>query len=132
MAFFNARFEDFRLILSIQGYQFIVREVGYWSPNLSGIIQFNCKISASRLDTFSAKNIHITENECHGIKVKKVVENGMASSDISSVFKCLYQITKIEGSIGVLESSEKKILLRSSIKPVSGNMLLNWMTSIYY
>lgn len=104
MAFFNARFEDFRLILSIQGYQlnnqFIVREVGYWSPNLSGIIQFNCKISASRLDTFSAKNIHITENECHGIKVKKVVENGMASSDISSVIKCLYQITKIEGSIG--------------------------------
>ena len=34
------------------------------------------------------------------IKVKKVVENGMASSDISSVIKCLYQITKIEGSIG--------------------------------
>ena len=104
MAFFNARFEDFRLILSIQGYQlnnhFIVREVGYWSPKISGVIQFNCKISSSRLDTFSAKNIHICENEVHGIKVKKVVENGMASSDISSVIKCLYQMTKINGSIG--------------------------------
>ena len=104
MAFFDARFEDFRLILSIQGYQlnnqFIVREVGYWSPKISGVVQFNCKISASRLDTISAKNIHITENECHGIKVKKVIENGMASSDISSVIKCLYQITKIDGSVG--------------------------------
>ena len=104
MAFFNANFADFRLILSIQGYQlnnsFIVREVGYWSPKINGVIQFNCKISASRLDTFSVKNIHISENECHGIKVKKVIENGMASSDISSVIKCLYQITRLEGSVG--------------------------------
>ena len=104
MAFFNARFEDIRLTLSIQGYQlnnqFIVREVGYWSPKISGVIQFNCKISASRLDTFSAKNIHIAENECHGIKVKKTVENAMASSDVSSVIKCLYQVTKIDGGVG--------------------------------
>ena len=111
MAFFNARLNDIRLILSIQGYQlnnsFIVREVGYWCPKLSGVIQFNCKISQSRLDILSAQNIHISESECHGIKLKKVVKNGMASSDISSVIKCLYQATKIEGSaaeyIGILK-----------------------------
>ena len=76
MAFFNARFEDFRLILSIQGYQlnnqFIVREVGYWSPNLSGIIQFNCKISASRLDTLVLKTYTSPKTNVMGLKSRKL------------------------------------------------------------
>ena len=103
MSQFKPRFEDIRVIFSIQGYQlnnqFVVREVGYWSPKINGVIQFNTKISASRLDTFSIKNIHIFENEFHGIKLKKFVENGMASSDVGSVLKCLYQVTKSEGSV---------------------------------
>jgi hypothetical protein len=103
MSQFKPRFEDIRVIFSIQGYQlsnqFVVREVGYWSPKINGVIQFNTKISASRLDTFSIKNIHILENEFHGIRLKKFIENAMASSDVASVLKCLYQVTKTEGSV---------------------------------
>ena len=40
-------------------------------------------------------------------QIEKVVKNGMASSDISSVIKCLYQAKKIAGSaaeyIGILK-----------------------------
>lgn len=103
MSQFKPRFEDIRVIFSVQGYQlnnqFVVREVGYWSPKMSGVIQFNTKISASRLDTFSVKNIHISENEIHGIRLKKFIDNGMASSEVGSVLRCLYQMVKMEGSV---------------------------------
>ena len=124
MSQFTPRFEDIRLILSIQGYQlnnqFIVREVGYWSPKLCGVIQFNTKLNLTRLDTFSIKNIHILENEIHGIKLKKIAENGMASSEVGSILKCLYQVTKIEGSradyIGILrEEKVSSILFKAGL-----------------
>lgn len=97
---FNAKFDDLRLILSIQGYalnyQYIVREIGFWSRQLTGVIPFNCKLNRSQLDNISLKNIHICVQEQHGIPQKKIVDNGLASSDAFAVIKCLYHVTKCE------------------------------------
>ena len=109
MANFTAKFDDIRLIVCVQGYQlnyqYIVREIGFWSRSISGVIPFNCKVNKSHLDQLSAKNIHIAVNEIHGIKQKKIVENALPSSDVSAVLKCLFQITKRDsydaGYIGV-------------------------------
>ena len=100
MAFFNAKFEDIRLILSIQGYQlnhqYIIREIGFWSQKLSGVVPFNCKLNLAQIDSTSEKNIHIAENEYHGIRLRKILSNALPSSDASAVIKCLYHLTKKE------------------------------------
>jgi hypothetical protein len=100
MAFFNAKFDDIRLIISIQGYalnyQYIIREIGFWSRSICGLIPFNCKLNRSQLDNISLKNIHIAANEIHGIKQKKTIENALPSSDAYAVIKCLYHLTKRE------------------------------------
>ena len=109
MANFTAKFDDIRLIVCVQGYQlnyqYIVREIGFWSRSISGVIPFNCKVNKSHLDQLSAKNIHIAVNEIHGIKQKKNVDNALPSSDVCAVLKCLFQITKRDsydsGYIGV-------------------------------
>lgn len=109
MAFFTAKFDDIRLIVCVQGYQlnyqYVVREIGFWSRSITGVIPFNCKVNKSHLDQLSAKNIHIAVNEIHGIKQRKIIENGLPSSDVCAVLKCLFQITKRDnydsGYIGV-------------------------------
>ena len=98
MAFFIPKFEDIRIIISVQGYQlnnrYIIREIGFWSPNLRGVIPFNCKLNLSQADSFGSKNIQIAENEIHGIKLRKIVENGLPSSEAYAVIKTLYHLTK--------------------------------------
>ena len=94
------KFEDIRMILSIQGYQlnhqFIIREIGFWSPRISGVIPFNCKLNMVNVDSFSTKNIFIAENKIHGIKLKSRFENALPNSEASSVLRTLYHITKNE------------------------------------
>ena len=100
MAFFNAKFDDIRLFLSIQGYQlnhqYIIREIGFWSQKINGVIPFNCKLNLAQIDSISEKNIHIAENEYHGIRLRKILTNALPSSDASAVIKCLYHLTKRE------------------------------------
>lgn len=100
MAFFNAKFEDIRLIVSIQGYQlnhqYIIREIGFWSQKMTGVIPFNCKLNLAQIDSTSEKNIHIAENEYHGIRLRKILANALPSSDASAVIKCLYHLAKRE------------------------------------
>ena len=118
MAFFNAKFDDIRLIVCVQGYQlnyqYIVREIGFWSRAISGIIPFNCKVNKSHLDNSSSQNIHIAVNEVHGIKQKKFIENGLPSPDVCSVLKCLFQITKRNnydsGYIGICKDENITLL----------------------
>ena len=98
MAFFNAKFDDIRMFLSIQGYQlnnqYIIREIGFWSQKINGVIPFNCKLNFTQIDSTSEKNIHIAENEYHGIRLRKILSNALPSSDASAVIKCLYHLTK--------------------------------------
>ena len=98
MAFFNAKFDDIRMFLSIQGYQlnhqYIIREIGFWSQKINGVIPFNCKLNLAQIDSTSEKNIHIAENEYHGIRLRKILSNALPSSDASAVIKCLYHLTK--------------------------------------
>ena len=93
MAFFNAKFDDIRMFLSIQGYQlnhqYIIREIRFWSQKITGVIPFNCKLNLTQIDSTSEKNIHIAENEYHGIRLRKILPNALPSSDASAVIKCL-------------------------------------------
>ena len=95
---YKVEFEDIRLILSVQGYQldyaFILREIGFWCREKSGCIPFNCKLNRNHLDSFNLKNINLFEEELHGIKLRKYIENGLPSSDSKSVLKCLYHMAK--------------------------------------
>ena len=97
MASLNINFSDIRIILCVQGYnldyQFIPREIGFWSPYFSGSIPFNCKINLTNLDVKSLKNINVLEDLVHGIKVKKNFECGLAISETKAVLRSLYHMT---------------------------------------
>ena len=98
MELFYPSFDDIRLILSVQGYKldyvFVIREIGFWTREKSGCIPFNCKLNRSLLDSTNLRNISIYEDEIHGIRLKKCVENALPASDAKSVFKCLYHSSK--------------------------------------
>jgi|SRR5882757_2223562 len=101
MASLNTNLSDIRIIICVQGYnldyQFVLREIGFWTPYFSGSIPFNCKINLTNLDVKSLKNINVLEDNIHGIKVKKNFDCGLAISDSKSVLRCLYQMTSWTG-----------------------------------
>jgi hypothetical protein len=120
MAAFNAKLEDIRLIVSIQGYslksQYIVRELGFWSRKMCGNVKFNCKINMKLLDSASANDIYIIENEYHGIRAKRTLENALPSSECSAVLRTLYHITARDDNyaadyIGILKDENTSFLL---------------------
>jgi hypothetical protein len=98
MAMYKPEFKDIRTIICMQGYhldyQFHIREIGFWSKNVSGVIPFNCKINGNQMDSDNQKIIFYSEQELHGIKLKDSFENGLPSSEIKSVLKTIYHITK--------------------------------------
>src|SRR5882757_3230738 len=97
MASYNFNFNDIRIIICVQGYslpyQFVLREIGFWTPVCSGSIPFNCKINLNNLDVQSLKTINVLEDNIHGIKVKKNVDYGLALSDAKAVLRTLYHMT---------------------------------------
>src|SRR5882757_1409104 len=97
MASFNFNFSDIRIIFCVQGYslpyEFVLREIGFWTPFTSGSIPFNCKINLSNLDVQSLKTINVLEENIHGIKVKKNADCGLTISDAKAVLRTLYNMT---------------------------------------
>ena len=97
MASRNMKFSDIKIILCVQGYtldyQFILREIGFWTNYYSGSIPFNCKINKNQLDIKNQKTIYALEEDIHGIKCKKHIENGLALSEIKTVLKTLYNLS---------------------------------------
>ena len=97
MASNNITFENIRLILSIEGYsfgyQFIVRELGFWSRNMNGSIPFNCKLNINHLDVKSQLIIGSFENR-NGIHMKKNVRTGLAQSELKPVLRTLYHMNE--------------------------------------
>lgn len=98
MAFRKNEFQDLRVIVCMQGYpldyQYYIREIGFWSRNLCGSIPLNCKINKNELDFYNQQTLYYFEEEIHGIKLKKHYENGLPSSDLKTILKCLYHLTK--------------------------------------
>ena len=96
MASENVSFGDIKVIFCVQGYildyEFILREIGFWSHGVSGSIPFNCKINLNHLDVQSFKTINVLEDQIHGIKVKKNIDCGLGISDSRAVLRCLYHM----------------------------------------
>ena len=96
MALFKPNFDDIRIIFCVQGYtldyQFILREIGFWCRETSGSIPFNYKINRNQIDVKNQKIIHYLEDEFHGIKLKKLFENGLVMSDFKAAFRTLYHM----------------------------------------
>ena len=77
-------------------YQFYIREVGFWSRDVCGSVPLNCKINNNELDLSNQQTIFYFEEEIHGIKLKKNFETGLPSSDLKTILKCIYHLTKSE------------------------------------
>ena len=96
MATENVSFDDIRIIFCVQGYsldyQFVLREIGFWTPNFSGSVPFNCKINTNNLDLQSIKIINALEDTVHGIKVKKSIDCGLSLSETKAVLRSLYHM----------------------------------------
>jgi len=112
MAFESINFNDIRIIICAQGYkldyQFILREIGYCSKNISGVIPFNCKISLKDLDVSSQRTIFALEEEVHGIRLKRNVQFGMTQSDYKAVLKTLYHLSADDSNakfIGIIRDA---------------------------
>ena len=118
----NISFDEIRLILSIQGYQlnhqFIIREIGFWSHRIMGVIPFNCKLNLTNVDSFSRKNIYMAETEIHGITLNNRIDNALPASEASSVIKTLYHLTNRDDStaeyIGILKDENISALVYKS------------------
>ena len=97
MAFRKFEFKDVRTIICMQGYpldyHFYIREIGFWSRTLCGSIPLNCKINKSELDFYNQQTIYYFEEEVHGIKLKKNIENGLPTSELKTILKCIYLMT---------------------------------------
>src|SRR5260370_18617505 len=98
MANYIVRFDEIRVVLCVQGYmldyQFILREIGFWSREACGSIPFNCKINRNQLDTRNHKSVYFAENELNGIKLKTSVEFGLTNCEVMSVLRTLYHMTE--------------------------------------
>ncbi len=98
MANYIVRFDEIRVVLCVQGYmldyQFILREIGFWSREACGSIPFNCKINRNQLDTRNHKSVYFAENELNGIKLKTSVEFGLTNCEVKSVLRTLYHMTE--------------------------------------
>lgn len=100
MATCKVNFEDIRIIFCVQGYsldyKFVLREIGFWTKGFSGSVPFNCKINKNQLDIQSKRTIEYLEDDIHGIKFKKHIENGLASSESKAVLRTLYHMNSNE------------------------------------
>ena len=88
---------DIRIIFclqgfNIEGYQFVIKEIGFWCNGISGSIPFNSKINKNQIDYKNQLTINALEEKVHGIKIKKNSEFGLAQSEIKAVLKTLYQM----------------------------------------
>ena len=96
MATENVNIDDVKIIFCVQGYSlnydFILREIGFWTHGYSGSIPFNCRINLNQLDVQSLKIINVLEDQIHGIKVKNHVDCGLALSESRAVVRSLYHM----------------------------------------
>jgi hypothetical protein len=92
-------FKNIRTVICMQGYpldyHYFIREIGFWSRNICGSIPINCKINNNELDPYNQQIILYYE-EIHGIKLKKNFENGLPASELKTLLKCIYNITRSE------------------------------------
>ena len=120
MATQSVDFNDVKLILCVQGYpldfQYVVREIGFWSNGFSGSIPFNVKLNKNHLDVKNQRTVSICEEELNGIKLKRNFENALAASDIKPVLKTLFQLNSNNNSkyIGILRDEPLDGLLYKS------------------
>ena len=100
MALMRFDFKHIRTIICMQGYpldyQFYIREIGFWSRNISGSIPLNVKISNHGLDPRNQQTIFYFEEEVHGIKFRKTFENGLPFSEMKTILKCIYLMTNCD------------------------------------
>lgn len=112
-------FSDIRLILSVQGYeleyQFVLREIGFWTRKTVGSLPFNCKINKNQLDVKSQVIISEFE-ELNGIKMKKNCLTGLAQSELKPALRTLYHLSECDSSkyIGVFANEKIIGLLAKS------------------
>ena len=89
-------FNDIKIILSSEGYnldyQYIVRELGFWSNGFSASIPFNVKLNKNHLDEKNKREVLYCEDHLNGIKLKRSFEYGLASSDIKPVLRTLFHM----------------------------------------
>ena len=130
MALYSPSFEEIRIILCVQGYmldyQFVLREIGFWSREKYGSIPFNCKINRNQLDTKNHKSVYFAENELHGIKLKSSVEFGLTNCEVKTVLKTLYHMTETNNPktkyIGIIRDENINGLL---FKAGLGNLVVD-------
>src|SRR5260370_8613332 len=130
MALYMPSFDEIRIIICVQGYildyQFVVREIGFWSREKFGSIPFNCKINRNQLDTKSNKSVYFAENELHGIKLKTTTQFGLTNCEIKSVLRTLYHMTETNNPkakyIGIVRDENVNGLL---FKSGLGNLVMD-------
>jgi len=103
MAMLNANevnFEDIRIILCVQGYsinsKYVVREIGFWSREKSGVIPFTSKISFNKLSNEEKMSVNYLVNVHHGIPLNKQVNYGLMNQEAAATIKTLYHSFKNE------------------------------------
>ena len=108
MALQTVNSNDIKLILSVQGYdldfQYVVREIGFWSNGFSGSIPFNVKLNKNQLNVRNLDRVSFCENELNGIKLKRNFEHALAGSDIKPVLRTIFQLNSSNNSnyIGIV------------------------------
>jgi hypothetical protein len=114
----NLTFENIRLIICTEGYhinyEFVPREIGFWSRNQFGVIPFSCRINCDKLKPLDKNKYKLVVTNRHGISCDKLVENSLTKSEMKAVLKSLYHSTYFNESakyIGVSRYSDAINLL---------------------
>lgn len=117
MATQTVDFNDIKLILCVQGYhldyQYVVREIGFWSDGLSGSIPFNVKLNKSQLNAKNLATIEFCQTQFNGIGMKKSFDDALAASDYKPVLRTLFHMVP-----GKSSSSKYIAILRD--EPLDG------------
>lgn len=99
---YDRKFENLRLVISVQGYllsdRLIIREIGFWNRIMTGLLYFNHETEFSSLDSFGKKNIVMAHEEIHAINWFDDIENGFDYKQAPIVLKTLYQLSKVKDS----------------------------------
>jgi hypothetical protein len=90
----EVNFEDIRIILCAQGYsinnKYIVKEIGFWSRENSGVIPFSSKNKFYTLSNEDKMSINYLVKVHHGIPLNKQVNYGLMNQEAVAVIKTLY------------------------------------------